>query len=87
MLVLGRLPPLTITTMREDVSFPLREAAFQNIHFVSSTVKATKDIVDSLESDIQDIRSAIRSREQARTDREQLIMLLQTENRALYVSI
>ena len=72
--------------MREDVNFPLRDAAFQNIHFVSSTVKATKDIVDSLESDINDIKSVIRAREQARTDREQLIMLLQTENKALHVS-
>lgn len=63
-----------------------QQAAFQNIHFVTSTVHAAADIVDSIEKDMLDIRSTIRNREQQRLDSDELIRLLQAENRALNVS-
>eukprot|EP00981_Chlorochromonas_danica_P012927 scaffold5574_cov162-Ochromonas_danica.AAC.2 len=71
----------------DDESVNLQRVAFQNIHFVSSTMHATREIVDSIEKDVMDIKTTIRNREQDRLDREQLIALLRTENQTLQTKL
>jgi hypothetical protein len=58
-----------------------------NVHFVTSTVKATQGIIDSIERDVSDIRASVKNREQQRTDQAQLVVLMQAQNRALEVLI
>lgn len=71
----------------DDGNVNLQRVAFQNIHFVSSTMHATREIVDSIEKDVMDIKTTIRNREQDRLDREQLIALLRTENQTLQTKL
>lgn len=57
------------------------EASFiPNIHYVTRTIQTTKDLVDSIENDLKDVRSLIHSNVSQTEDQKELILLLQVEN-------
>ncbi len=63
------------------------EQYYDNIGMVRDNISHTRNLLDSIEDDMQDIRKLIHYKVQSKIDREQLLHLLQVENDCLKVSL
>ncbi len=56
-----------------------------NVKFVSQTVKTTKELLNHLEKDLEDVRNTIRTKLQSREDLQTLVNLYKAHNEELKV--
>ncbi len=62
------------------------EQYYDNLGMVRDNISHTRNLLDSIEDDMQDIRKLIHYKVQSKIDRAQLLHLLQVENDCLKVT-
>lgn len=56
-----------------------------NVKFVSQTVKTTKELLNTIEKDLAEVRNTIRTKLQSREDLQNLVGLYKAQNEGLKV--